>query len=74
MKLQVDCVSLSLSLCVAVAVVVVVVCVCGAVWGDTLKNPRVYIQNVPVQHVHIDAHGVEGEGCHRQFGLPTLPT
>ena len=33
-------------------VAVIVVCVCGVlccgVWGDTLKTPRVYIQNVSV--------------------------
>ena len=41
--------SLLLSLlCVTVVVVVVVVSVCAVWCGDTLKIPRVYVQNVPV--------------------------
>ena len=62
------CVSLSLSLlCVTVVVIVVVVSVCAVWCGDTLKKPRVYVQNVSVctgnRSTYVNTCGC-GDGTH----------
>ena len=51
MKLQVVCRCVSFSLSRSLLR-------CGVEWGDTLKNPHEYVQNVPVylQHVHMYKH------------------